>query len=173
MPFFVVLILIIVGCVGVDQLTKIIVCNTLEVGERVPFLKGFFEFVHVKNDGMAFGLLGEHRWVFITVSTIGIIAIGVYLFRFSKESKLTKIGMALIVGGGIGNMIDRCLPPFLVTDMLELTFMGDLFPWVFNIADTCVCVGVGIVILGLVLEIVKEYKEKKEKEVSPDDSNGD
>lgn len=171
MPFFVVLILIIVGCVGVDQLTKIITCSTLEVGEGVPFIKGVFEFVHVKNDGMAFGLLGEHRWIFITVSAIGIIAIGVYLFRFSKESKLTKIGMALIIGGGIGNMIDRCLPPFLVTDMLQLTFMGDLFPWVFNVADSCVCVGVGIVILGLVLEIIKEYKQKKKKEVPTNDSD--
>ena len=79
--------------------------------------------------------------------------------------------MALIIGGGIGNMIDRCLPPFLVTDMIQLTFMGDLFPWVFNVADSCVCVGVGIVILGLVLEIIKEYKKKKKKEVPTNDSD--
>lgn len=169
MPFFVVLILIIAGCVGLDQLTKIIVCNTLEIGENVPLIEGVFEFIHIKNDGMAFGLLGEHRWVFITISVVGILALCLYLFRFSTDSRLTKIGMALIIGGGIGNMIDRSLPPYLVTDMLQMTFLGDLFPWVFNVADSFVCVGVGIVILGLVLDIIKEYKEKKQATEQPEE----
>ena len=66
-------------------------------------------------------------------------------------------------------MIDRCLPPFLVTDMIQLTFMGDLFPWVFNVADTCVCVGVGLAILGIVLDIVKEARQAKAKK----EANGD
>ena len=83
MPFFVVLILVIVGSIGLDQLTKVIICNNLAVGDGVPLIKGFIELVHVKNDGMAFGLLGDHRWIFITISTIGLIAIGFYLFRFS------------------------------------------------------------------------------------------
>lgn len=169
MPFFVVLILVIVGSIGLDQLTKVIICNNLAVGDGVPLIKGFIELVHVKNDGMAFGLLGDHRWIFITISTIGLIAISIYLFRFSKDNRITKIGLALVMGGGIGNMIDRCFPPFKVTDMIELTFMGDLFPWVFNIADTCVCVGVGVAILGLVLDIIKEYRKKHPKESADDD----
>ena len=170
MPFFAILILIIAGSVGVDQLTKAIICDNLAVGQGVPLIKNVIELVHVKNDGMAFGLLGDHRWIFITVSVIGISAISVYLFRFSKDNYITKIGLALVIGGGIGNMIDRCRPPFLVTDMIQLTFMGDLFPWVFNIADTCVCVGVGLAILGIVLDIVKESKQAKvRKEAKNDD----
>lgn len=169
MPFFVALIIIILGSIGFDQFTKTVVCNNLAVGEGVHLIEGIIDFVHVKNEGMAFGLLSDHRWIFITVSIIGILAIGVYLFLFSKDNKVTKIGLAFIVGGGIGNMFDRCLPPYKVTDMIQLTFMGDLFPWVFNIADTCVCVGVGIAVLGLVLDIIKEYKIKHPKETRDDD----
>lgn len=173
MPFFVILILIMVGCVALDQLTKLITCLTLEVGEGVPLIEGVFELIHVKNEGMAFGLLSEHRWVFITVSFIGITAICVYLFKFSKDSRLTRIGLALVIGGGVGNMIDRCFPPYQVTDMLQLTFMGDLFPWVFNLADTFVCVGVGITLLGLILELVKEYKTKKAASVAEKGGTGE
>jgi signal peptidase II len=169
MPYFVVLIILILSSIGLDQFTKLTIIHNLDVGEGVPLIDGIIELVHVKNEGMAFGLLSDQRWIFITISTIGILAIGFYLFRVSTDNRITKAGLALIIGGGIGNMIDRCLPPFKVTDMIELTFMGDLFPWVFNIADMCVCIGVGVAVLGLVLDIIKEYRLKHPKETGDDD----
>ena len=167
MPFFVVLILIIVGSVGVDQLTKWIVFFNSESLESDPIsIIGLFKLTYVENDGMAFGWLSDHRWVFIVASIIGIIAISVYLFRFSKDTRLTKIGLALVLGGGIGNMIDRTVLGFVI-DMIQMSFLGSLFPWVFNVADSCVCVGVGVAVLGIILETIKEYKAEKKKSAVP------
>lgn len=173
MPFFVILILIIVGACGIDQLTKWLAYFNSEALENDPInILGLFEITYVENPGMAFGLLADRRWIFLTVSIIGIALISVYLFKWSKDRRLTKIGLALIIGGGIGNMIDRTVLGFVV-DMLKMSFLGDFFPWVFNIADSCVCVGVGIAILGIVLDIIKEYKTQKEAKSSFGESNED
>lgn len=162
MPFFVVLILIIAGSIGVDQLSKWLVYFGMEIGEDIPLINGLVELSHVRNPGMAFGLLPNQRWIFITASIIGIGAICVYLFKFSTDLKITKIGLALIIGGGLGNMIDRI---FLgeVIDMIHVTVFNNFFPWVFNVADSCVCVGSGIAMLGFVIELVQEIKAEKAK----------
>ena len=91
------------------------------------------------------------------IAIVAIIALGIYLFGFCQESMLTKIGNALIVGGGIGNMIDRVLLGYVV-DMIDCRFIDF---YVFNVADSCVCVGAGIVALGIILTFIKEYKNKK------------
>lgn len=172
MPFFVVLILVICGSVALDQLTKWLIYFNLPIGDELVVLDGVLEITHIRNSGMAFGLLADQRWIFLIISTIGIGALSFYLFKLSHESRLSKIGLALVIGGGIGNMIDR-LALGEVIDMIHVTIFNDFFPWVFNIADSCVCVGVGIAILGIVIDIIKEYKAKKSAPVAENDAGND
>jgi signal peptidase II len=141
----------------------------LPIGEVAFGIDGLFEITHIRNDGMAFGLLDEHRWIFIVASIIGICVISVYLFRFSSDNRFTKIGLALVIGGGLGNMVDRIVLGEVV-DMIHVTIFNDFFPYVFNVADSCVCVGVGMAIVGIVYDIIKEVKSKKTKDVGENDN---
>lgn len=171
MATLIILISTICVSVGVDQLTKLIVRANMDVGDTVPVIEDVLHFTYIRNEGAAFGMLSEHRWVFMTLSVIAIIAIGVYLFKFCKEALFTKIGLALVIGGGIGNMIDRVCLKYVV-DMIDCRFIDF---YIFNFADCCVCVGAGMVILGFILSMVKEAKEKSSKtdaEEATDENSG-
>jgi signal peptidase II len=169
MPFYVVLIIISACVVALDQLTKWLIYFNLPIGEVAFGIDGLFEITHIRNDGMAFGLLDEHRWIFIVASIIGICVISVYLFRFSSDNRFIKIGLALVIGGGLGNMVDRIVLGEVV-DMIHVTIFNDFFPYIFNVADSCVCVGVGMAIVGIVYDIIKEAKSKKTKDVGENDN---
>ncbi len=171
MTTLIILISTICASIGIDQLTKAIVRANMEVGDTVPIIEDVFHFTYIRNEGAAFGMLSEHRWVFMSLSIVAIIAIGVYLFKFCKETLFTKIGLALVVGGGIGNMIDRICLKYVV-DMIDCRFIDF---YIFNFADCCVCVGAGMVILGFILSMVKEAKEKSLKsdaEEANDENSG-
>ena len=157
MPFFVVLILVISGVIAVDLTSKLLVYNLMAEGDSIRILGNFFKITFLKNKGMAFGLLGNHRFIFISISAVVIVLLLIYLFRFSKDTKFVKIGLALIIGGGIGNMVDRIGLGYVV-DMLDFS---SFFPYIFNVSDSCVCVGVAIVAIGLIVKEVKESKQKK------------
>ena len=90
----------IAASIGIDQITKAIVRANMTVGETIPVIKDIFHFTYVRNEGAAFGMLSEHRWVFMTLSIVALIALSVYLIKFCEEGLLTKIGIALIIGGG-------------------------------------------------------------------------
>ena len=169
MPFYLVLIIISAGAIALDQVTKWLIYFNLPYGDTAFGVDGLFEITHIRNDGMAFGLLDEHRWIFIVASIIGICVISVYLFRFSSDNRFTKIGLALVIGGGLGNMVDRIVLGEVV-DMIHVTIFNDFFPYVFNVADSCVCVGVGMAIVGIVYDIIKEAKSKKTKDVGENDN---
>ena len=155
----VILIAVIAAVIGLDQLTKWLTVVNLEEYESFPVWQDVFHFTYVKNTGMAFGMLKDHRWVFMVFSTIAIVALIVYLFRFRPESRWMQVSMAMIIGGGIGNMIDRVFWGYVV-DFIDVTLINFA---VFNIADSFVCIGAGIMILCLVLDLIKEIKLEKAK----------
>ena len=155
----VILIAVIAAVIGLDQLTKWLTVVNLEEYESFPVWQDVFHFTYVKNTGMAFGMLKDHRWVFMVFSTIAIIALIIYLFRFRPESRWMQVSMAMIIGGGIGNMIDRVFLGYVV-DFIDVTLINFA---VFNIADSFVCIGAGIMILCLVLDLIKEIKLEKAK----------
>lgn len=164
--------LIIAGVVLLDQLTKQIVLHTLEVGESVALIPNVFHFTHIKNDGAAFGMLDNARWVFIVASLIAVAAITFYLVKFRPKNPWMYVPLAMIAGGGIGNMIDRLFygETFgngLVVDFLDFCAFPDLWHWIFNVADAFVVVGAGIVFVYLIGEIIKEGKEEKRKKAQP------
>ena len=149
----------------VDQLTKILVSKNMALYQSISVISKALNITYIQNRGAAFGMLANHRWVFMIVSTVAIIGMGVYLFRFCTESMFFKVGLALVISGGIGNMIDRVFLGYVV-DMIEATFIETIFGWsfaIFNVADSFVCVGAGMVILRLVLDIIKESKNEVSK----------
>lgn len=152
---------VILGGIALDQLTKILVLKLMELGQSIELIPGVLNLTYIQNRGAAFGMLSEHRWLFMVVSTVAIIGIGIYLFGFCKERLMLRVGLALIVSGGIGNMIDRTAYGFVV-DMIDFCLF-DFWIWIFNVADACVCIGAGVVILALILDIVKDVREKKLK----------
>ena len=154
---------IILFTIFLDQLTKWLAVKFLEpIKEGVPVIEGIFHLTYKENEGAAFGILADHRWVFMTISVFAIGALLFYLFAGLAENKLYAVSVAMIIGGGIGNMIDRIALGYVV-DFMDFTGIG--FPGIFNTADSFVCVGAGILLLALILDIVKESKKlKKEKE---------
>ncbi|SVA36643.1 uncharacterized protein METZ01_LOCUS89497 [marine metagenome] len=128
-----------------DQISKTVVRNTMSLYESIPVIPEFFHLTYVTNDGMAFGInfpLGIY--VFSAISIIFTGFLFWYLWSIKDDEIVVRTGVALILAGAIGNLIDRI---FLgeVVDFLD--FMIGNFHWyVFNLADSCVTVGLGFVL---------------------------
>lgn len=153
------LIAIIVGSIALDQLTKWLAVVYLDLHESIPLWDGVFHFTYERNPGAAWGILKDDRWVFMLFSTLAIIGISIYLFGFCKQSKWIKIPLAMIIGGGIGNMIDRVLLGYVI-DFLDFTLID--FP-VFNVADSFVTVGAFWLIGVMLIDMLKELKQEQAK----------
>ena len=150
--------LIAAAAVALDQWTKYLVVTHMKLGDTIPLWEGVFHITRVTpNPGAAFGSLSEHRWVFMTVSTVALIAIAAYLALDRTVPLFGGVALALIFGGGVGNMIDRTLEGAVV-DFLDFRLINFA---VFNVADSFVCIGVGMVVLLLILTWVKELKKEK------------
>lgn len=149
--------LVVLGVIVCDQVSKRIIVATKPAG--VVVIPHILNFTYITNDGAAWGMLDDHRWVFMLMSVIGIVAFSLYLFGKKQGHRWIDIGLAFVIGGGIGNMIDRV---FLgeVVDFLETAFMD--FP-IFNVADSFVCVGAAILLVALVVDIIREEKQSKEQ----------
>ena len=157
--------LIVLGCVAVDQATKWIVALNMEIGQSVPFIKNVFHFTYIRNPGAAFGSLSNSRWIFIVLSTVMIAGMIYYLVKFRPKSKLMYIPMSMIIGGGLGNMIDRLFygdkfGDGTVIDFLDFCAFPKLWSWIFNIADAFVVVGAIILFTYLLIDIIKDEKNK-------------
>ena len=150
-----------------DQITKLIVISKMTLGESVPLIDGVFHFTYILNKGAAFGMLSDHRWIFIVLSTVAVLGIGAYLIlRSRKIGTLWGISLAMICGGGVGNMIDRLwngdeFGSGAVIDFLDFCAFPELWSWIFNVADAAVCIGAGLIVLAVILDEVKESRRVK------------
>lgn len=138
---------------GLDQLLKLWATASLLPVGQAPLIPGFIELQYVLNDGMAFSMLSGRRWLLIGVTSVVLLAVAVYLL-IRPLPRLERITWMLILGGGLGNLIDR-IRTGVVVDYLNFQFIE--FP-VFNFADICVCTGVGLLVLSLLLEMRKEHR---------------
>lgn len=142
-----------------DQISKYIAILTLKGGGGIPFIPHIMEFLYVENRGIAFGML-QGKSHFIIPLTIVILAVCIYfLIYYLKKSKhLPSIALTFIIGGAIGNLIDKLRLGYVV-DFLHTTFIE--FP-VFNLADVFVCVGAGLFAM-FILFFDKEEKNENNK----------
>ena len=143
-----------VSLIVIDQITKILIKTNLSEGASTVIIPKFLDFTYITNGGAAFGMLQGQRWIFLSITTIIIIVALYMLFTDKLKSKLFIFAAMLIVAGGIGNMIDRVLRGYVI-DFINVRFVNF---YVFNVADSCVCIGACLIILKLLLDI---YHEKK------------
>ena len=165
-----ILIAVILGSVALDQVTKYLTVLYLQPEGAAGSFHLWEDVLHltfVKNPGAAWGMLANHRWVFLTFSTVAIVGLGIYLFGFSKDNKWVKISLAMIIGGGIGNMIDRIWLGYVV-DFIDFTLIN--FP-VFNVADSFVTVGAGMLMAYLIRDFIAEVRASKGSEDGKDASH--
>ena len=156
--------MIIAGIVFLDQLSKWLTVINLDLYGTFPLIEDVFHFTYVRNTGAAFSIFNkpDERWIFMSISTVAIVALSVYLWKKRNDSKLLCIALSFIVGGGIGNMVDRCLLGYVI-DMLDFRLINFA---IFNVADSFVCVGVGLFALQVIIDEIKTAKQEKEKKLA-------
>lgn len=149
----------ILGCVVLDQLTKYFAQLYLQPVETMPFIPGIMELRFVLNDGAAFSSFAGARLFLILFTGIAIAALAVYLFWKKPPKRLERTALVLLIGGGLGNLIDR-VRTGVVVDFFATTFVDFA---VFNVADCFVCVGAAMLILYVFLEERKKSGEPERK----------
>lgn len=156
-------------CVAVlvflDQLSKWLAVILLEGQPSFFLIPGVLRFTYVENRGAAFGMLADNRWVFLVLSTLTIVCLLGFMIYSKPQSRLERAGLALVLAGGIGNMIDRVLLGYVI-DFIDFCAFPKLWNWVFNVADSCICIGVGLLIIYIIKLSVSEYKAEKNRRES-------
>ena len=158
---------IIVGVVAFDQVSKLLVVNFLDRNDPFVVIEGIFRFSYVENRGAAFGSFSDNRWVFMIISTVTIIGLLIYMWKFRPTSRLACTALSFIIGGGIGNMIDRVFLGYVV-DFIDFYAFPNFWKWVFNVADSFVCVGAAMMILWCIISMVEDAKKAKAQKMVAD-----
>lgn len=148
---------------ALDQVIKYFISTDLKPVGTVTVIDNILDFTYVENSGVAFGMFSGMRWIFIALTAVLICAIVIYIFRKKPQSKLFYACVALIVGGGIGNLIDRIFYGYVI-DYISLSFFNP----VCNFADYCITAGTVLLVI-YVLFFTKEIKEQKKVKASKDE----
>jgi signal peptidase II len=156
--------LIILLVIAADQISKFITVQYLKPINSVPVLEGILSLTYVENRGAAFGIFQNQRWFLIILPIVIVSVAMIYLLRNRNESLITRISLAVILGGAIGNLLDRIFRTYVV-DMLQFTFIQ--FP-VFNIADMAVVCGTFMLAIQLLL-----YQEKSKSDENSNEANSE
>ncbi len=151
--------ILVIFIVFFDQITKHFASLCLQGGQTVTLIPRVISLRYHENSGAAWGILSDKRWVFMIISTIAILAIIAFMIytRKQAQSKLLTVSLSFFLGGGIGNMIDRIRLEYVI-DFLRFDFIE--FP-IFNVADSFITIGAGLMMLYLILETIKEEKAKR------------
>jgi signal peptidase II len=153
-PFIRPLELVVVGSiVVVDQLTKFLVKATIPLYSKKAIIPNLLDFVHVQNTGAAFGLLNAAEFPYksalmIGIATLALVAISLYARQLGNDEKLSRYGLALILGGAFGNLIDRAIAGYVV-DFIDV-YWGEAHFWAFNVADAAITIGAALVLLEMI-----------------------
>ena len=136
-----------------DQLTKWLVRKEIRYGSEIPIIPGFFSLVHASNTGAAFSMLTGNNLFFVLLAIGALVFLAFILIRHHQTNDnrkrlttLTQISIALLVSGILGNLVDRLMRG-AVTDFLYFYIRQYSWPS-FNIADSCICIAAGLLILG-------------------------
>ena len=141
-----------IAIVVLDQITKAFVRMKVPLHESVNVVPGFLDFTHVRNTGAAFGFLNFVDFPFKTavlalIATAALVGVALYALSISHHQVLARLGLALIIGGAAGNLIDRLVEGSVV-DFVDVYWRTYHF-WAFNVADSAISVGVVVMILDM------------------------
>ena len=164
--------IIIVLSVALDFITKRLVAGEMELYERIPVIKGVFELEYIRNEGAAWGILSNHRWVFMVITAVAIIVLPILLYKYRKLHFLFGFSLSLIIGGAIGNMIDRVFLGYVI-DFIYLPFLNFIFgPGGFPRFNIAV-VGVILMIIYLVFIDRTFFADDKKKKTQSEETKND
>ncbi len=139
-----------------DQASKMAIMANFKPGQSKAVIGEFFALTYVTNKGGAFGLFSGHPWFFVTLAALLVVAGIAFIPKIWKMPGITKLSFGLLVGGTVGNLIDR-LRFGSVVDFLDFK----IWP-TFNVADIAICAGVILLVIQLLT--IKEHLETEEKE---------
>ncbi|MCE7989489.1 MAG: signal peptidase II [Caldilinea sp. CFX5] len=148
-----ILLFVLISCVGCDQATKFVARQTLATAPMQEYAGGLFRLVYAENPGafLSLGATLPHTtrfWIFVVMAALLLTGVGIFALRYLPQTPLPVIvSIALVIGGGLGNLIDR-----IVHDGRVVDFMQVGFPWlrtgVFNVADMAIMAGVGLMLVA-------------------------
>ncbi len=138
--------------VAIDQLTKAMIRATVPLHTSITIVPGLVDFTHVRNSGAAFGILNYAEFPFKTVviaviATAALVGVGMYAASLAHHQLIARIGLALIIGGAAGNLLDRIVAGSVV-DFVDVYWRTYHF-WAFNVADSAISIGVAIMVLDM------------------------
>lgn len=139
-----------------DQIIKLIVSNHLIELKEVTVIKNFFYLCYVHNTGAAFSILQNQKYLLIFIGLLALVLLDKYITSLKKITKLEEISYSLIIGGIIGNLLDRIFYSSVI-DYLLFKFGSYNYP-IFNLADACIVVGVILLIIVSIKEMIKKRK---------------
>jgi signal peptidase II len=137
---------------ALDQVTKELVRRSLDLHASTTVIPGFLDFTHVRNTGAAFGILNTADFAYKTalialIASAGLIGVAIYSASLASHQLAARVGLALIIGGAAGNLIDRIWVGYVV-DFVDV-YWRDYHFWAFNVADSAITIGVVIMILDM------------------------
>lgn len=145
----------------IDQIVKLLIRTKMKINTSIPIIPDIFNLTYTENKGAAFSILQNTQILLIIVGLVFLYLLDYYIKKEKKFSKLSIISLGLIIGGIVGNLVDRILL-HAVVDYLDFTLIN--FP-VFNIADSCITIGVILFIISTIKEEVEEKKKVPEIKV--------
>ena len=136
-----------------DQVSKALVRSNLQLGESRTIIPGFLDLAHVQNTGAAFGMLNDVDFaykpvVIVGIAAIALLAIAAYGAQLGFHDRIARLGLAMILGGAFGNLLDRAIAGHVV-DFVDV-YWRDLHFWAFNVADAAITSGAILVILDTI-----------------------
>jgi signal peptidase II len=139
-----------------DQFTKFLVIERFRLGETIPVISGLFSLTYIRNTGAAFGIFAQSHPsfrvpFFVVVPLVALVAIGFIFKRIASADLKLSSALSLVIGGAIGNLIDRVQLGYVV-DFLDFHWSYQYHFPAFNVADSAICVGVGILMLDLLAQ---------------------
>ena len=156
---YLILALISLSTVALDQISKVQIMQTMRLHESIPVVSGFFSLTYIRNPGAAFGLLASSgqtfRLIFFGLTSVFALGLlGMIFFRLRQDDWIGQLSIAGILGGAIGNLLDRVRFGEVI-DFLDFYVNGYHWP-AFNVADAAISVGVFFLILHFALEKKEE-----------------
>lgn len=134
-----------------DQITKFAVLRYISTDDVIPVIPGFFNLVQVHNRGAAFGMLRDHPWIFLILASTALVVLAFITITRRVTEPVTKVAVAVLAAGVAGNLIDRLIHGHVID------FLDFILPWygrwpAFNVADMCICVAAGLLIIASFLD---------------------
>lgn len=136
--------------IAIDQISKWLIVKNMELGTSIPIIDNVLYITSHRNRGAVWGILENKMWFFYIITVVFVVFIVFYMKKYAKTDKLLGISLGLILGGAIGNFIDRVFRQEVV-DFIHVYIFSYNYP-VFNIADSALCIGVVLIIIQTLLE---------------------